>query len=60
MKTKSAFVLSVCTAVIFHFRKSSYFYLHQDMLHDEKGCKTAMIENNRALILLICPTKPTE
>lgn len=26
-----------------HFKKSSYFYLHQDMLHDEKSCKTTRI-----------------
>lgn len=43
-----------------HFKKSSYFYLHQDMSRDEKSCKTTKIENHRALILLIYPTKSTE
>lgn len=43
-----------------HFKKSLYFYLYQDMSHDEKSCETTRIENHRALILLIYPTKPTE
>lgn len=28
--------------------------------YDEKSCKTTRIANNRALILLVYPTKPTE
>lgn len=43
-----------------HFKNSLYFYLHQDMSHDDKSCKTTGIENHRALILFIYPTKSTE
>lgn len=56
-KIKLAFVLSVCTGIIFVISKNVHIFICIKTCHMIKSCKTTRIENHGTLILLIYPTK---